>query len=113
MNNNVLSEIFKALSDENRIIILKLLSAKEMNAGQILSKLNITQPTLSHHMKILCDCELITSRKNGKWTLYSVNEKIISSVSSILMDIAKNEDSVGQIKFSIEASKSDLPSHLL
>lgn len=64
MNNLNAAEIFKALSDENRIIILKLLNSKEMNAAQLLAELDITQPTLSHHTKILCESGLVTSRKD-------------------------------------------------
>ena len=64
--------VFKALSDENRIRILKLLHDGEKCACKLLEELNISQPTLSHHMKILCDAEIVTGRKDGKWTHYSI-----------------------------------------
>ena len=64
--------IFKALSDENRIRILKLLHSGEKCACKLLEELNIRQPTLSHHMKILCDAGLVLGRKEGKWTHYSI-----------------------------------------
>ena len=64
--------IFKALCDENRIRILKLLRTGEKCACKLLEELNISQPTLSHHMKILCDSEIVTGRKEGKWMHYSI-----------------------------------------
>ena len=65
--------IFKALGDENRIKILKLLQSGEKCACILLEDLHITQPTLSHHMKILCDAEIVVGRKEGKWTHYSIS----------------------------------------
>ena len=64
--------IFKALSDENRIRILKSLRSGEKCACNLLKELNISQPTLSHHMKILCDARLVTARKEGKWMHYTI-----------------------------------------
>ena len=67
--------MFKALSDETRLKILSMLSAKELCACKILEAFNITQPTLSYHMKILVDTGLINAVKEGPWVKYSVNEK--------------------------------------
>ena len=64
--------VFKALSDENRIRILKLLRSGEKCACKLLEELNISQPTLSHHMKILCDAGIVRGRREGKWTHYSI-----------------------------------------
>lgn len=58
--------IFKAFCDENRIRILQLLQSGEKCACMLLEEMNITQPTLSHHMKILCDSGIVTGRKEGK-----------------------------------------------
>ena len=73
MDAKQVAVIFKALADENRIQILKMLLSGEKCACRLLEKLNITQPTLSHHMKILCDAEIVNGRKVGKWTYYSIN----------------------------------------
>ena len=64
--------VFKALCDENRIRIMKLLRTGEKCACKLLEELNISQPTLSHHMKILCDSGLVKGRKEGKWMHYSL-----------------------------------------
>lgn len=58
--------VFKALCDENRIRILKLLLMGEKCACALLDDLQITQPTLSHHMKTLCESGLVVSRRAGK-----------------------------------------------
>lgn len=65
--------IFKAFCDENRIRILQLLSTGEKCACKLLEEINVTQPTLSHHMKILCDSGIVIGRKEGKWTHYSIS----------------------------------------
>ena len=70
-----LSRIFKSLGDTNRLIILKMLRDKELCACKILEDLNISQSTLSHHMKLLCDCGLVECRKEGKWSHYSLNRE--------------------------------------
>ena len=67
--------LFKALADTNRLMIMEMLTCGELCACKILEKFNITQPTLSHHMKILCECGLVSGRKEGKWTYYSINAK--------------------------------------
>ncbi len=67
-----IASVFKALSDENRIRILKMLRSGEKCACKLLEELNISQPTLSHHMKLLCDAGIVTGRREGKWIHYSI-----------------------------------------
>jgi len=63
----------KALSDPNRLVIIDCLKDGELCACKILEQLRITQPTLSHHMRILCVAELVNCRREGKWMHYSLN----------------------------------------
>lgn len=65
--------VFKAFCDENRIQILKQLLTGEKCACILLDSLHISQPTLSHHMKILCDSGIVNMRKEGKWAYYSIS----------------------------------------
>ena len=74
LDDRKIAAMFKALCDENRIKILKLLVTGEKCACKLLEEINITQPTLSHHMKILCDSGIVSGRKEGKWTHYSISE---------------------------------------
>jgi ArsR family transcriptional regulator len=70
-------KVLKALSDVNRMKIINTLTNGEMCACKILEDFNITQPTLSHHMKVLTECGLVISKKEGKWMHYLLNvEKI-------------------------------------
>jgi len=85
-------KFFKALSDVNRLMILDMLSCGELCACMLLEKLNINQSTLSHHMKILCDCSLVNARKDGKWMHYTLNAKVINSLKNFLNLITSNKD---------------------
>ena len=67
--------LFKAFCDENRIRILKLLTGGEKCACKLLEELCISQPTLSHHMKILCDSGIVVGRKEGKWMHYRISSE--------------------------------------
>ena len=78
---------FKALSDPNRLMIIDMLSCGELCACVILEKLQITQPTLSHHMRTLCDCKLVNGRKEGKWMYYSLNTQSIDGFKKFLGEV--------------------------
>ena len=82
-----MARIFKALSDENRILILKQLQKGEKCGCELLEELNIAQPTLSHHMKILCACHIVKSRREGKWLYYAINCDGIKNVRSLMQSL--------------------------
>ena len=67
--------LFKAFCDENRIRILELLGDGEKCACKLLEEMSISQPTLSHHMKILCDSGIVVGRREGKWMHYRINSE--------------------------------------
>lgn len=67
------ARLFKALSDPNRLKIIEILSCGERCACDIQSFFEFTQPTLSHHMKILMNNGLVTCRKDGQWNHYGLN----------------------------------------
>ena len=80
-------KIGKALSDENRVMILKMLIDGEKCGCKLLEAFEITQPTLSHHMKILCDSGLVDARKDGKWSHYSVNRDVVREFGKYISDM--------------------------
>ena len=84
--------VFKALSDENRIRILRLLHGGEKCACKLLEELDISQPTLSHHMKILCDAGIVTGRKEGKWIHYSMCGEGVGQVRALMKDLLSPEN---------------------
>lgn len=91
MKENYLKQalMMKAMSDETRVKILSLLSENELCACMILKELNITQPTLSYHMKVLCDSGLANSRQDGIWMKYTVNIENLASLKELLNGILK------------------------
>jgi ArsR family transcriptional regulator len=70
-----LAKIFKALSDETRLRIIKLLEKGELCVCDITAALDMVQPKVSFHLSALKEAGLIKDRKQGKWTHYSLNEK--------------------------------------
>lgn len=68
------AKVFKAFDDPNRLYIISLIGGSEKCACDILENLQISQPTLSHHMKILCESGIVKLRKDGKRSLYSLSE---------------------------------------
>jgi ArsR family transcriptional regulator, arsenate/arsenite/antimonite-responsive transcriptional repressor len=98
--------IFKALADETRLKIVEILSCGEMCACDILESFQITQPTLSYHMKILTDCGLVTGRKDGCWMRYSMNAEQVAEIQEF-WDHITTEQQTCICKDFKEASKCD------
>ncbi len=92
LDEKKIAVIFKAFCDENRIRILKMLTTGEKCACKLLEELNITQPTLSHHMKILCDSGVVVGRKEGKWTHYSISTKGVDKAKKYLDVITRTDE---------------------
>ena len=74
----------KALADENRLAIMMSLRQREKCACYLLEELNISQSTLSHHMKLLCDSGLVDYRKEGKWMHYSLSEEGVNTFREMI-----------------------------
>ena len=87
MDERRTAQVFKALCDENRIRILKLLCGGEKCACKLLQELNISQSTLSHHMKILCDSGIVTGRKEGTWMHYSISSEGAQAAKELLTEL--------------------------
>jgi len=68
------SKVFKALADPIRLRILGLLSSREMCVCEVMVALDLTQPTASHHLRILENVALVKDRKEGKWVFYSISK---------------------------------------
>ena len=90
VNAKKTAAVFKAFCDDNRIKILQLLQGGEKCACKLLTEMNITQPTLSHHMKILCDSGIVIGHKEGKWMHYSISQDGIEEAQKYL-DFLKSE----------------------
>ena len=74
------ARIFKVMSDPKRLKIIDMLSGGELCACKILEEFHITQPTLSHDMKLMCDLGIVKARKEGKWMQYSLDLDVMNEV---------------------------------
>ena len=72
------ARIFKVMSDPKRLKIIDMLSEGELCACKILEEFHITQPTLSHDMKLMCDLGIVKARKEGKWMQYSLDIDVMN-----------------------------------
>lgn len=84
--------IFKAVSDETRLKIIDMLSCGEMCACEILEKLDISQSTLSYHMKILSESGLINAIRSGAWMRYTLNKEKTEEVLMFFTKITKEKE---------------------
>ena len=84
-------KVIKALSDVNRMKIINILTNGEMCACKILEDFDIKQPTLSHHMKVLTECGLVISRKEGKWMHYKLNVEKIKDFQKFITDLTSTK----------------------
>lgn len=99
-------KVMKALSDPNRVKLLKLLQKREMCVCEIQAALEIAQPTVSKHLKILEDAGLVNRRKEGLWVNYFPSDGDRSAYAASLMGNLKHwlEDDPG-IKSLLSKSK--------
>ena len=88
-NVKLQSRFFKALSDITRIKILKLLSLRRMCVCEIMVALDLTQPTASHHLRILENVGILKDEREGKWIFYSIaNPETIKALEEVENNIS-------------------------
>ena len=85
------AETFKALSDPVRREILTLLRNKKMSAGEIVGCFDMTGATISYHLKLLKQADLIYEEKEKNFIYYSLNTSVVEDIVSWLMDLKKEE----------------------
>lgn len=79
--------MMSALADPTRVEIFDMLSEGERCACNFLERFDLKQPTLSYHMKILCEAGLVDARKDGIWMKYTINQEALSSLQRFLLSI--------------------------
>lgn len=87
MKEKQLLLIFKCLSDSNRLNILNYLGDGELCACELLEYLNISQSTLSYHMKTMLECDLVKVRQVGKWSYYRINREDFLEFKNYVNDL--------------------------
>jgi ArsR family transcriptional regulator len=84
-----MNHIFKALDDPTRREILDMLKEKDMTAGEIADKFNISKPSISHHLDILKQAKLVVAIKQGQFQLYSLNTTIMDEIIQWMINLNK------------------------
>lgn len=88
---NLLNNTFKALADKTRREILLLLKERDMTAGEIADKFSISKPSISHHLSILKQANLVIDVKEGQNVVYSLNTTVFSEILSWFMKFIDND----------------------
>ncbi len=86
-----MDKLFKALNDPTRRKILEFLREKEMTAGEIADRFPFSKPTISHHLDLLKQADLILPEKNGQFIIYSLNTTVLDECFAWLMKIVKKQ----------------------
>ena len=87
-------EFAKALADETRQQIMKLCCCRELSVTEIVEKTGVSQPTVSHHLAILRDADLVSALSEGKQTYYALNQERIAVCCGQLMQVFAPESEV-------------------
>ena len=85
-----MNKVFKALSDDTRREILKLLSSRSMSAGEIAENFNMSKPSISKHLDILREAELVVKDRQGQFIIYSINTSVLQRALTGFLDIFKS-----------------------
>lgn len=84
-----LNSTLQALSDPTRRKILELLKKKDLAAGEIAANFNITLPSLSHHLNVLKQADLVTGQRQGQEIIYSLNLSVFEEIAEKLYKFFK------------------------
>ena len=81
-------DVWKALADPTRRKILSLLKDKDMNAGEIANEFNMTKPSISNHLNILKQADLVDAEKVGQNVNYSLKTSVLQDVLKLISDLS-------------------------
>ncbi len=84
-----MNDVFKALNDPARREILKLLRKRDMTAGDIAAKFDMTAPSISHHLDKLKRAGLVTTVRQGQFILYSINTTVVDDLIRYILTLKK------------------------
>jgi len=84
-----MNRLFKALNDDTRRKILELLRKKDLTAGEIADHFDMTKPSISHHLDLLKQADLVTIEKKGQFVVYSINTTAIDDLVKWVLKMKK------------------------
>lgn len=86
---NLRRDVFQAIADPTRRAILTLLATQAMTAGAIAANFDTARPTVSRHLQILSECELLQPQQNGREIVYHLNPNKMKEVADFIAPFAK------------------------
>jgi len=89
-----MGDVWSALADPTRRKILTLLKAQDLNAGEIAEQFNMTKPSISHHLSILKQAELVRAQKYGQNIVYTLNISVFEEILQLVSNLAHREEEV-------------------
>ena len=84
-----MNKVFKALNDDTRRKMLELLRKKDMTAGEIADHFEMTKPSISHHLDLLKQADLVTVEKKGQFVVYSINTTVMNDLLKWILKMKK------------------------
>lgn len=91
-----MNEVFKAVSDKTRRSILQLLKSNDLTAGEIADHFNISKPSISHHLNILKQAELVLDERQGQNIIYSLNTTVFQELLQWVVDFCDKDKEDGK-----------------
>lgn len=88
-----MNDLFKALSDPSRRKMIQLLKDGDLSAGEIAEHFDMAKPSISHHLNLLKQANLVISQKQGQNVIYSLNTTTLQDALSFFFDVINKEDS--------------------
>ena len=82
-----MGDVWDALADPTRRQILRLLRTSDMNAGEIASKFDMTKPSISHHLNILKNADLVRAERSGQNIVYSINTSVLEDMMELIAEM--------------------------
>ncbi len=87
-----MGDVWKALADPTRRKILNMLKKKDMNAGEIAANFNMTKPSISNHLNILKQADMVDCEKQGQNVVYSLNTSVLEEMLNVLSSLTNRGD---------------------
>lgn len=92
MEVSKINKTFQALSDHTRMEIIELLRINDLTAGEIAQHFDISRPSISHHLSVLKNADLILDERKGQYIYYSLNTSVVDDVIAWLVKIFGKEE---------------------
>jgi DNA-binding transcriptional ArsR family regulator len=100
MNNlKKLQQVFQTLSDFNRLLMIKLISDKECSVGELVKTTKLSQPLVSHHLRVLKDNGILETKRSGPFIYYYLIDTKLLYAINLFIEIFENSNIIGNQEF--------------